>query len=46
MIGLGKVADNHAGALASLPRSRFLAVCDAVAERGGGSAANTTSRHT
>ena len=33
LIGLGKVADTHAAALASLPASRFIAVCDPVLER-------------
>ena len=33
LIGLGKVAETHAQALASLPGSRFVAVCDAVSER-------------
>lgn len=33
LIGLGKVAETHARALATLPRSRFVAVCDPVAER-------------
>jgi len=33
VIGLGKVADTHARALASLPGSRFVAVCDPVLER-------------
>jgi UDP-N-acetyl-2-amino-2-deoxyglucuronate dehydrogenase len=33
VIGLGKVADTHARALASLPGSRFVAVCDPIAAR-------------
>jgi predicted dehydrogenase len=33
LIGLGKVAETHARALAALPQSRFVAVCDAVAAR-------------
>lgn len=33
LIGLGKVAETHAAALASLPASRFVAVCDPVLER-------------
>ena len=28
LIGCGKIAEIHAGALAALPESRFLAVCD------------------
>ena len=34
IIGCGKIAPFHAEALASLPRSHFVAVCDPVAERG------------
>ncbi len=33
LIGLGKVAETHARALATLPQSRFVAVCDPVPER-------------
>lgn len=33
LIGAGKVAETHAEALSSLPRSRFVAVCDPVRER-------------
>ena len=28
IIGCGKIAETHAGALATLPESRVLAVCD------------------
>jgi predicted dehydrogenase len=33
IIGCGKIAPHHAQALANLPRSRFVAVCDPFAER-------------
>ena len=36
IIGCGKIAPLHAEALASLPRSRFVAVCDPVVERAQG----------
>jgi predicted dehydrogenase len=34
LVGLGKVAETHADALASLPASRFVAVCDSDPDRG------------
>jgi predicted dehydrogenase len=39
LVGCGKVGQIHAGALATLPESRFVAVCDSSAERAAAFAA-------
>ena len=37
LVGCGKVGQTHAQALASLPESEFVAVCDVDFERAGSS---------
>jgi UDP-N-acetyl-2-amino-2-deoxyglucuronate dehydrogenase len=45
IIGCGKIAETHAGALATLPDSRFLAVCDVDEERARAFAARYNVPH-